>query len=222
MMKKIEGLKLMYLLEYLENSFDSLNIRVKIELFLFPLIVFLLLWFLFFKDKPKKENILLNNTLTNNIKMKDSFTSIIENIQKFCEENNILIKMIENQGQSIKLKIETSLKKQIKVIKFIEDYNSFSKISSLRIDKNSLFLEIVFNKLYVKNKFNLDIETNKLFKNSKIYKLSAIIDNKAYINNRWFTLNENLDSYKLIDIDRNSVLLQNEYEKVRLFINEDI
>ncbi len=212
----------MYLLEYLENSFDSLNIRVKIELFLFPLIVFLLLWFLFFKDKPKKENILLNNTLTNNIKMKDSFTSIIENIQKFCEENNILIKMIENQGQSIKLKIETSLKKQIKVIKFIEDYNSFSKISSLRIDKNSLFLEIVFNKLYVKNKFNLDIETNNLLKNSKIYKLSAIIDNKAYINNRWFTLNENLDSYKLIDIDRNSVLLQNEYEKVRLFINEDI
>jgi len=222
MMKKREGLKLMYLLEYIENSFDSLNFRVKIELFLFPLIIFLLLWFLFFDDASKKEEFPPNNTLINDIKMKDSFTSIIENIQKFCEEHNILIKMIENQGQSIKLEIETSLKEQIKVIKFIEDYNSFSKVENLKIDKNSLVLEIVFNKLYIKNKFKLDEKPEEFFKSVKTYKLSAIIDNKAYINNKWLTLNDKLDSYKLIKIDRSSILLQNKYEKVRVFINENI
>lgn len=214
----------MSLLEQLENSFNLLSLRVKIELFLFPLILLLLIWYLFFENIENKKEISFNTNLVKNIDMKDSYISIIKDIEEYCEKSKIILKTIENQEQIIRLQIETDLKKQIRFIKFIEDYNSFSKISNLKIDKNSLYTEVDFKKLYVKNRFSLDKKIDKLFKEVRNYKLNAIIDNKAFINQKWVSLNGKIDSYRLIDINMNSILLEDlkKKRKIRLYINEDI
>ncbi len=214
----------MYLLKLLENSFHSLNVRVKAELFLLPLLLIFLIWNLFFKIESIEEEYLVSRADISNLKMKDTLIKIIEDIEKFCKENAILIKEIKTQNRVLKIVVEAPLKEQLYFIKYIEDYNIFSKINLLKQNKKKLFLEIVFDKLYLKPKIELKSRIEKLDERLNSFILFAIVNKKAYINKRWLSLNQSIESYKLIEINSNSVVLSNKYKKIvlRLYKNENI
>jgi len=51
-----------------------------------------------------------------------------------------------------------------------------------------------------------------------IYVLEATFDQKAKINGSWYTVKDQINTWKLVKINRNSVILQNETEKKEIFI----
>ncbi len=51
-----------------------------------------------------------------------------------------------------------------------------------------------------------------------VYVLEATLDDKAKINGEWYKKNELVGSYKLVNVDHNTVTLKNENEKKELAI----
>lgn len=51
-----------------------------------------------------------------------------------------------------------------------------------------------------------------------LYELEATLNHKAKINGTWYSLNDKLDSLKLVSIKYNRVVLQNDIEKKEIFI----
>ncbi len=216
----------MYLFKLLENSFDNLNSRVKLELFLLPLFLIFLIWNLFFTIEHLEHK---NDSFTNkidiyNVKMKETFVKIIEDIEDFCKQNNILIEEIKVQNKSLKLLVKASLKEQLYLIEYIEKYNSFSKIDLLKNRDESLFLAINFDKIYSKPKIELKSRIAKLDIQQNDFTLFAIVNKKVYINKKWLRLNDSIFSFKVIQINKDSVVLANKYKKIvlRLDKNENI
>ena len=51
-----------------------------------------------------------------------------------------------------------------------------------------------------------------------VYLLEATFNQKAKINGAWYIINDQISTWKLVKINRNSVILQNETEKKEIFI----
>jgi len=220
-MKKKKGLKQMQVLKYIEDSFNSFSLKVKIELFILPLFIFGIL-FLFFDEEKKLEIEKVNiSKELKNLNMNENIVDILKNIEKQVNKESLKIKTISSDKKSINLELVSNKKRIIKFLKYLEDYNSFSKIEALSIREKSLKVELVFKDLYIKEKIDLSNRISKLEEEKKIeLNLFAIIDNKAYINNKWLNINDIYKSYKLISIDTNSVSLQDEYEIIKLKMYE--
>lgn len=216
----------MQVLKYIEDSFNSFNLRIKIELILLPLLILGIL--IFFTTKPNKEKRVSNPNIFERMKtleMKEEMVSIIKNIENYANKNFLKIKSISSDNKNIKIELFANKKNQIKFIKYLEDYNSFSKIKTLFINQRKLDIELTFQELYFKNKIDLENKIAKLEQKTDInFKLKAIIDKKVLINNKWLKINEVFNKHKLIKINANSVLLENEFETIllKIYKNENI
>ena len=115
----------------------------------------------------------------------------------------------------------------------IENLNNFTDIKSLKINKqefNSHFVEIEIdlNKFYIKKiekevenqsqKTTLQINNSE---KSKEYKISGIISEYAFINDIWLKKDENIDDLKLVKIEKDFVVLENENRKIILELNNE-
>lgn len=216
----------MQVLKYIEDSFNSFNLRIKIELILLPLLILGIL--IFFTTRPNKEKRVSNPNIFERMKtleMKEEMVSIIKNIENYANKNFLKIKSISSDNKNIKIELFANKKNQIKFIKYLEDYNSFSKIKTLFINQRKLDIELTFQELYFKNKIDLENKIAKLEQKTDInFKLKAIIDKKVLINNKWLKINEVFNKHKLIKINANSVLLENEFETIllKIYKNENI
>jgi len=216
----------MQVLKYIEDSFNSFNLRIKIELIILPLLILGIL--IFFTTKPNKEKRVSNPNIFERMKaleMKEEMVSIIKNIENYANKNFLKIKSISSDNKNIKIELFANKKNQIKFIKYLEDYNSFSKIKTLFINQRKLDIELTFQELYFKNKIDLENKIAKLEQKTDInFKLKAIIDKKVLINNKWLKINEVFNKHKLININANSVLLENEFETIllKIYKNENI
>ncbi len=216
----------MQVLKYIEDSFNSFNLRIKIELIILPLLILGIL--IFFTTKPNKEKRVSNPNIFERMKtleMKEEMVSIIKNIENYANKNFLKIKSISSDNKNIKIELFANKKNQIKFIKYLEDYNSFSKIKTLFINQRKLDIELTFQELYFKNKIDLENKIAKLEQKTDInFKLKAIIDKKVLINNKWLKINEVFNKHKLIKINANSVLLENEFETIllKIYKNENI
>jgi len=216
----------MQVLKYIEDSFNSFNLRIKIELIILPLLILGIL--IFFTTKPNKEKRVSNPNIFERMKtleMKEEMVSIIKNIENYANKNFLKIKSISSDNKNIKIELFANKKNQIKFIKYLEDYNSFSKIKTLFINQRKLDIELTFQELYFKNKIDLENKIAKLEQKTDInFKLKAIIDKKVLINNKWLKINEVFNKHKLIKINANSVILENEFETIllKIYKNENI
>ncbi|MFA9373630.1 MAG: hypothetical protein ACERKK_05665, partial [Poseidonibacter sp.] len=112
-----------------------------------------------------------------------------------------------------------------KFIEKIENINEYSNITNLNLSKDKqtkkyIFkIEISFDKFFIKNK-KADIKVKKQ-KNINIFKVKAIISNNVLINNKWIKQNEFINGYKLIEINKNSVVLQKNNKQINIKVFEN-
>lgn len=52
------------------------------------------------------------------------------------------------------------------------------------------------------------------------YKLIGTMGDKAKINDRWYSLGDNIGSYKITKINEDSIIIANEYNDVEIKINQ--
>lgn len=214
----------MQALKSLETNFNNQSRRVKIELFLFPLIILLIFIFVSLDSKYKIDQYEINDKETlilDNINMKKNLLDIIKDIEIFIKKNKIQLKNISSTNKKITVEINTNITRQLLFLEFLENYNRFSKIDSFSQSAKSLGIVISFEKIYFKDSIDLKSRIKTLsFSNSIKYNLFAIIGNKALIDNKWIKLNDKIDAYKLIKIEKNKILLSNAFENIKLIMDE--
>ena len=203
----------MQVLKYIEDSFNSFNLRMKIELFILPLLILGVLAFLITKPTMKKS---YNKTdmfsKIQTLQMNEKIVTVIKNIENYANENSIKIKSMSSSQNNIKIELYANKKEQIRFIKFLEDYNSFSKIKTLFIKQKDLSLELSFKKIYLKEQIDLENRIAKLEEKKDInLKLQAIVGRKVLINDKWLEINSIFNEYELIKINTNSVFLDNRF-----------
>lgn len=99
----------------------------------------------------------------------------------------------------------------------VKEYDRiFEKIAEKRVGIEIEKIEKIDNPFIVTGSSN-DSESNE--SNAQpIYLLEATFDQKAKINGSWYTIKDQINIWKLVKINRNSVILQNETEKKEIFI----
>lgn len=99
-------------------------------------------------------------------------------------------------------------------IKNIDD--KISKIDSPRAGINIDTLNNTKNPFFVED--NFDDSGVVIQQNVEKISLKGIVNSKAYINNTWVGLNDEVEGYKVISITSNSVLLKREDRTKELFL----
>ena len=100
----------------------------------------------------------------------------------------------------------------------VKEYDRiFEKIAEKRIGIEVLKIEKLDNPFIVTGSGN-ESESNESSV-QPVYFLEATFDQKAKINGSWYTIKDQINTWKLVKINRNSVILQNEIEKKEIFIS---
>lgn len=228
------------MLNQLNNKFINLSLKTKIEFYLLPLLLLYLIYYSFQNlinseiDEIKNS---VNISQFENKKFDGSFLELFNQIEKNAKDLNIQVKSLNNKKNIIDLKVYSKIIDIPRLIKRIENLNNFTNISSINIyDKNDLDFYLIdftidLNKYYLKRiEKEEDIKAtetheksdeNKEIKISIIeekitYELKAIIADYVLINDIWIKKNENLNDFKLIEINKDYVLLQNDEKILKL------
>ncbi len=210
----------MQLLKSIENSFELLSQKTKILIFLFPFIIFCLIYLYFLEIKKPIDS---RPSLVNieKIKMKMKLIDVLKDIENFAFENEIYLNKITKGDSSLDFIANGDLKKRLNLLIYLEKYNSFSKIKSFQMSDENLKVSIDFKKFYKKQKLDLSKELEKIkHKKEQVYNLKAIIGQKAFINNKWFSLNDKIERFEIKKINRTSVILESKFKKINLKLKE--
>ena len=225
------------MLNYLNNKFTNSSSKIKIELYLLPLLLLYLCYFLFEFSLTQSSNIeeikAKVDVNSSNKEFKESFLDLFSNLEDYALKNQIVIFTLTNNKKIIVLKAKANLSNIQKFIKKIENINNFSKIRNLTLFKadleNYIFeMEVDLSKFYIK-KIEKEIEnqspklTSEIKNNekSKEYKINGIISEYAFINDIWLKKDENINDLKLTQIEKDFVVLENENKKIILELNNE-
>ncbi|XOB61536.1 hypothetical protein ACMC56_13150 [Campylobacterota bacterium DY0563] len=211
----------MSLLRSIEDKFESLSLRLKIEIFLFPLIIILLLSYLFYDTNNESTTIVKLDKKIIDVRMKDSYIKLLKQIEEFSLKNNITINFIKRDYRNIKLTLISNPKNLFLFLDFIERFNNFSKIETMSLSENKLSLDISFKKFYQKKPYTALTSKNLKIKKQNSFVLKAIVGNEVLINNIWIKKDDFIEGYKLVDIFKNKVFLKNDNEKIFLKLHKD-
>lgn len=227
------------MLKFLNDKFINSQTKTKIELYLLPLLLLLLISFYTFEEK-QEEMISTKNSFDeiSNKKFEGSYLEVLSSLENLANKNQITILTNEKDKESIFLKGKSKIIVLENFLKQIENLNSFSKVQSLVLykkDENGYYffdLKISFEKFYFKqlkneNELELKVEDdaiNKISKEKEIvenkkFEINAIIDKYALINGNWIEQNEEIDGYKLVELEMYFVILENETEKIKLEVD---
>jgi hypothetical protein len=228
------------MLNYLNNKFINSAFKTKIELYLLPLLLLYLCYFLLdfnlnqnLEIKEIKEIKVKVDLNYSNKEFKDSFLDLFSNLEDYALQNQIIIFTLTNNKKVFTIKAKANLIKIENFIKKIENLNNFSKIKTLTLNKldldNYIFeMEVDLNKFYIKKlQKDGDIQEIKqkviITNNEKIkeYKINGIISDYAFINELWLKKDERIDDLILTKIEKNFVVLENEDKKIILELNNE-
>jgi len=99
----------------------------------------------------------------------------------------------------------------------VKEYDRiFEKIAEKRVGIEILKIEKLDNPFIVTGSGNESEGNDSTVQ--PVYLLEATFDQKAKINGAWYTIKDQINTWKLAKINRNSVILQNETEKKEIFI----
>lgn len=218
----------------LNNKFINSSFKTKIELYLLPLLLLYLFYFLFHFETKDDSSIQAKVDFDySKNQFEDSFLDLFSNIEDYALKNQIVIKSITNEKKIVFLKAKSKIENIEKFIKKIENLNNFTKIKSFILNKDDenqyvFEIQIDLNKFYIKKiekevenqsqKTTLQINNSE---KSKEYKISGIISEYAFINDIWLKKDENIDDLKLVKIEKDFVVLENENRKIILELNNE-
>lgn len=218
----------------LNNKFINSSLKTKIELYLLPLLLLYLFYFLFHFETKDDSSIQAKVDFDySKNQFNDSFLDLFSNIEDYALKNQIVIKSITNEKKIVFLKAKSKIENIEKFIKKIENLNNFTKIKSFILNKDDenqyvFEIQIDLNKFYIKKiekevenqsqKTTLQINNSE---KSKEYKISGIISEYAFINDIWLKKDENIDDLKLVKIEKDFVVLENENRKIILELNNE-
>ena len=222
------------MLNNLNNKFINSSLKTKIELYLLPLLLLYLFYFLFHFETKDDSSIQAKVDFDySKNQFEDSFLDLFSNIEDYALKNEIVIKSITNEKKIVFLKAKSKIENIEKFIKKIENLNNFTKIKSFILNKDDenqyvFEIQIDLNKFYIKKiekevenqsqKTTLQINNSE---KSKEYKISGIISEYAFINDIWLKKDENIDDLKLVKIEKDFVVLENENRKIILELNNE-
>ena len=211
--------------KYLNEKFINTTFKTKFELYVLILLVFYLSYYFctkfdFFENKIGIES--YYNTQNFNKQYEGTTLQLLNDIESISQKNSLTITFSSNNEKSINLKGNIKKENILNYISQIENLNNFTKIELFKLtklDDTSFLFEMKVNidKFYIKKiikKEHLIIKNNQ-------YKLLAIIDNYAFIDDTWIKKGEDFKNYKLIEINKNNVILGNELEKLSLEIRHE-
>ena len=218
----------------LNNKFINSSLKTKIELYLLPLLLLYLFYFLFHFETKDDSSIQAKVDFDySKNQFEDSFLDLFSNIEDYALKNQIVIKSLTNEKKIVFLKAKSKIENIEKFIKKIENLNNFTKIKSFILNKDDenqyvFEIQIDLNKFYIKKiekevenqsqKTTLQINNSE---KSKEYKISGIISEYAFINDIWLKKDENIDDLKLVKIEKDFVVLENENRKIILELNNE-
>ena len=222
------------MLNNLNNKFINSSLKTKIELYLLPLLLLYLFYFLFHFETKDDSSIQAKVDFDySKNQFEDSFLDLFSNIEDYALKNQIVIKSITNEKKIVFLKAKSKIENIEKFIKKIENLNNFTKIKSFILNKDDenqyvFEIQIDLNKFYIKKiekevenqsqKTTLQINNSE---KSKEYKIRGIISEYAFINDIWLKKDENIDDLKLVKIEKDFVVLENENRKIILELNNE-
>lgn len=222
------------MLNNLNNKFINSSLKTKIELYLLPLLLLYLFYFLFHFETKDDSSIQAKVDFDySKNQFNDSFLDLFSNIEDYALKNQIVIKSLTNEKKIVFLKAKSKIENIEKFIKKIENLNNFTKIKSFILNKDDenqyvFEIQIDLNKFYIK-KIEKEVENQNQkttfqinnSEKSKEYKISGIISEYAFINDIWLKKDENIDDLKLVKIEKDFVVLENENRKIILELNNE-
>ena len=222
------------MLNNLNNKFINSSFKTKIELYLLPLLLLYLFYFLFHFETKDDSSIQAKVDFDySKNQFEDSFLDLFSNIEDYALKNQIVIKSLTNEKKIVFLKAKSKIENIEKFIKKIENFNNFTKIKSFILNKDDenqyvFEIQIDLNKFYIK-KIEKEVENQNQkttfqinnSEKSKEYKISGIISEYAFINDIWLKKDENIDDLKLVKIEKDFVVLENENRKIILELNNE-
>lgn len=232
-------------LDYINNYFEKLSGFQKIEIYLIPIIVALLLMYNFpiSKKEPvlniktvnqdayfyeiKKQKILNKINGSHNIK-------IAKDLQSYAQKIDIKITSFKVTKNNISLETEGSLKSILNFLNFSENYNDITKIENVIITKtdNTNIIKTVLNLSFaqvIRTGINENLE-NRINNISNPFitkvenpkpKLYAIVNEYVLINNRWLKQNDIFDGYKILKINIDSVELESDANVFKVWLFDE-
>ncbi len=217
-MNKVNIMSFLGLFIQLENKIEKLSLLKKIEFFLIPILLSILLLTLQNSKNSFDFYIKSQNRVFNNNQIK-----IIKDFTKYFTLNNITLQEIKQIDEVIKLSFLAEFSQFIKTIYYLETYNNFSyieQITFLKNDKGFLInLTVAFKEFYLKNKTFKLKEFSK--KPKKIaFKIEAIVMNYVLIDNNWCTTGDDINSYKIIKISNDFIELKKDNKIQKVFFHE--
>jgi len=225
-------MRCMQVLDYLNNYFSKISTFQKIEMYLIPVIIALLLVYNFPKLQKKvitninkvnqdvyfyeieKQKILKKINFSHNIK-------VVKDIQAYAKKIELSIIVPKVKKNALSIEAEGELKQILQFLQFSENYQDFSKIENLIMTKipNSLnikiFLDLSFAQVIRSKKsesLSYEISNVKNPFASKVIiplpKLYAIVNDHVLINNKWLQVGEHFDVYTITKIDLDFVTVE--------------
>lgn len=210
----------------LNDKFINSSTKVKIELYLLPLMVLFLVYYWGFAN----QNEIVKSDKSENIKsiliekrFDGDFLKFFTNIENIAKENQIFIKLTSEKNGFVNLSGMANKESFLQFLKEIEQLNDFTKIDSFILSQNINSLEYVFeiqvnlNHFFIKEKEEKEIK----IQNNPSFKLNGIAHYNALLNGNWIELNEIIEGYRLIKIDRDFVLLKSDNQEIKLELNHE-
>lgn len=206
------------MLENFENKFLNINYKTKLQLYLLPILLFALLYQ--YKEIFKEEKI-IPNIKEDKKEYKETFLELFSKIEKLSKINNVEIRSIKKSKKEINIVFNSSMKNFSKFIFSLENLNSFTSIKRVKnekVDKTYLF-EVVLSveKFYLKNLEKIEFKEEKEIS----FSLNAIIGSYVIIDNKMLKIGDNLDGFKVIQIENKSVYLKNKEEILKLELKNE-
>lgn len=210
----------------LNDKFVNSSTKVKIELYLLPLMILFLVYYWGFTN----QNEIVKSDKSENIKsiliekrFDGDFLKFFTNIENIAKENQIFIKLTSEKNGFVNLSGMANKESFLQFLKEIEQLNDFTKIDSFILSQNINSFEYVFeiqvnlNHFFIKEKEGKEIKKQ----NNPSFKLNGIAHYNALLNGNWIELNEIIEGYRLIKIDRDFVLLKSDNQEIKLELNHE-
>lgn len=223
-----------------KNSFENSSLKIKIELYLLPILCLFLLYLLFYDEKIVEQQNNQNSELLNieNKKFTDSVLELSNKMEDIAKNENLLVYKTQSSKDEIIIQSKGKRDDLLNFLQKIEEINNFTKIVFLSLkklenDSYLIDLRVDISKYYFKNKKakeKINIEQEEIIetKNDELleenivkpeFKINAIVGNNTFINDTWFELNDDVLGYKIETIANDYVILKNDKDIIKLEVN---
>lgn len=225
-------------LNYINNYLNKLTTFQKVEIYLIPIILGVVLIYNFpliqnndivkqSDSKDLKYYQIKKEQLLNKINSSDSL-EIVKSFEEFIKDKDLTITSTKVSNQILFVDFEAEFKDAILFINYCENYNDTTKIENFtayKIEKNKIkvsmnlsFSKVIRTKDIESNLKEINSLKNPFIKNviNDVPKLSAIVNNNALINDKWYTIGDTFGKYKVEKISHDIVELNSDENIMQL------